>query len=168
MPRDITVNCAKCGEPVRIEVLPEETSRQTDGILRVMVAHGTPPHAIVVYIDRYFRVRMMEYPDVFKFDQRRSSEIVRVAELPESLSDAYGEPCYQPLYSYDEVREREKTSFLLDREVLRVICESGIICLSEIRRKVAHLERAMNERIDLAQLQAICDRYVREGLIKVA
>ena len=67
---------------------------------------------------------------------------------------------------YDEVKEREKASFILDKTVLKIVCESGTICLSEVRQKVAFLEKALGEKIGLAKVQAVCDRYVQEGLIR--
>jgi hypothetical protein len=79
-----------------------------------------------------------------------------------------GEPCFQTLYSYAEIEEREKTAFVLDKTILRTICDSGVICLSKIRQKVAFLEKAMGHKIDLPQVEAICERYVQEGLIKRA
>ena len=82
------------------------------------------------------------------------------------MSEAMGEPCYQSLYTFDEVKEREKTAFVLDKTVLRTICDSGVICLSKLRQKVAFLEKALGSNIDLPQVESVCDRYVREGLIK--
>jgi hypothetical protein len=76
-----------------------------------------------------------------------------------------GEPRYQAIYNYEELEKREKDSFILDKTVLRVICEAGKISLSQLRQRIASFEEVLGERIDLAQIRSICDRYVREGLI---
>jgi len=77
-----------------------------------------------------------------------------------------GENHYQALYAFDEIEKREKSSFILDKSVLRVICEAGTISLSHLRQRIASFEEVLGERIDLAQIRSICDRYVSEGLIK--
>jgi hypothetical protein len=77
-----------------------------------------------------------------------------------------GEPHYQALYAYEEVEQREKTAFILDKTVLRVICDAGSISLSHLRQQIASFENILGERIDLAQIQSICDRYIQEGLIR--
>jgi hypothetical protein len=99
-------------------------------------------------------------------EETRSETIVPTSEVAENLSEAMGEPCYQGLYSFDEIKEREKSAFVLDKTILRTICDSGVICLSKVRQKVAFLEKALGDRIDLPQVEAVCNRYVQEGLIK--
>ncbi|MFB0562216.1 MAG: hypothetical protein ACETWM_13515 [Candidatus Lokiarchaeia archaeon] len=85
----------------------------------------------------------------------------------EKYVEAEGEePYYSALYTYDELKKREKTSFILDKTILRVICDAGKISLSQLRQRISALEELLGERFDLAQIRSICDRYVREGLIK--
>jgi hypothetical protein len=93
---------------------------------------------------------------------RESLKPGRISE--QGLDDV--EPRYQALFTYDELEKREKDSFILDKTVLRVICEAGEISLSQIRQRIASFEEVLGERIDLAQIRSICDRYAREGLIK--
>ncbi|MCF2137637.1 MAG: hypothetical protein K9W43_10445 [Candidatus Thorarchaeota archaeon] len=164
----VTVHCEQCNKPVSIDVSEDEFGNSPDGILRIMFVHGDPLHAIVVYIDRQLRVRGIECPDSFKFDVPREVTLVSKDTVAASLSEQFGEPCYQALYSYDEVKEREKSSFILDKAVLKAVCESGTICISQIRRQVVGVERALGERINLQQIEDICERYVREGLVRRA
>jgi hypothetical protein len=77
-----------------------------------------------------------------------------------------GEPHYQALYTYDEIKQREQATFILDKTILRVLCEAGTLSLSHLRQRIATFEEMLGERIDLKQLQSICERYVNEGLIK--
>ena len=166
--KKIIVNCDICGKAVEVDVSSEELAQQKDGILRIMLAHGDPLHAIVVYIDKNMRVRMIEHPDSFQVDQPRTSTVVEPTALPENLSESRGEPCYQALFTYDQIKEREKLTFILDKTILKVICESGTICLSQIHQKIIHLEKALGERIILSQITSVCNRYIKEGLIKKA
>ncbi|MHA1772455.1 MAG: hypothetical protein ACTSYL_12850 [Candidatus Thorarchaeota archaeon] len=145
-----------------------EFGNSPDRILRILFMHGDPLHAIVVYLDRQLRVRGIECPDSFKFGVHREVTLVSNDSVAASLSEQLGEPCYQTLYSYAEVKEREKTSFVLDKAVLKAVCESGTICVSQIKRQVAGVERALGERINLQQIEDICERYVREGLVRRA
>ena len=164
----VTVHCDTCDGPVEIEVTQEDLSKQADGILRVMLAHGEPLHAIIVYIDKNFRIRGIEQSDSFQMDTNRDVSVVEVADVAETLTEALGEPCFQALYTFDDIKEREATAFVLDKTILRTVCDSGTICLSEIRRKVAFLEKALGDKIDLDQIEQVCEKYVREGLIRRA
>lgn len=163
---NIRVHCDICNKPVEFKVSQEKIRDQKDGILRVALAHGTPLHAIIVYVDKNLRIRGVEVSDSFQMEGTRAETVVSASEVTESLSESMGEPCFQALYSYSEIEEREKTAFILDKTILRTICESGVICLNKIRQKVAFLEKAMGDRIDLQQIEAVCERYVQEGLIK--
>lgn len=162
----LRVHCDMCNQPIEFEVSPEKVRAQKDGILRVALAHGEPLHAIIVYVDKNMRVRGVETSDTFQMEGTRAETVVPASEVAENMSEAMGEPCYQSLYTFDEVKEREKTAFVLDKTVLRTICDSGVICLSKLRQKVAFLEKALGSNIDLPQVESVCDRYVREGLIK--
>jgi hypothetical protein len=163
---NIKVLCDICNQPIEFRVSQEKIREQKDGILRVALAHGDPIHVIIVYVDRNLRVRGVETSDSFQMEGERTEAVVSVSEVAENLSEAMGEPCFQALYSFSELEEREKTAFVLDKTILRTICDSGVICLGKIRQKVTFLEKALGDRIDLPQIETICERYVQEGLIK--
>ncbi len=163
----IKIHCDVCNKPVEFEVSRERIAEQKDGILRVTLAHGDPIHAIIVYVDKNLRVRGIDHSDSFQMDApKREDAFVPSTEVAENLSVQLGEPVFQALYPFSEIEEREKTAFILDKTILRTICESGIISQSQIRQKVAFLEKAMGSKIDLAQIEAVCGKYVQEGLIK--
>ncbi|MFW9832453.1 MAG: hypothetical protein ACFFEK_00505 [Candidatus Thorarchaeota archaeon] len=164
----IRVHCDICNEPVEFEVSQEKLNEQPSGILKVMLAHGEPIHAIIVYVDKNRRIRGVESSDSFQMEGPRAESFVPASDVAENMSEQMGEPCYQALYGYDEVKDREATSFVLDKTILKTICESGLICLSKIRQNVAFLEKALGDKIDLKQVESVCDRYVQEGLIKRA
>ena len=162
----IRVHCDICNGSVEFEVSQEKLNEQQGGILKVMLAHGDPLHAITVYVDKNRRIRGVESSDSFQMDGTRAESFVSATEVAENLSEQMGEPCYQALYVFDELKEREATSFVLDKTILKTICESGTICLSVIRQKVDFLEKALGSKIDLKQVESVCERYVQEGLIK--
>jgi len=70
------------------------------------------------------------------------------------------------MFSFEDLKEREKSSFVLDKSILRIICDTGTICLSAIRQNIAHLEKALGSKIDLDQIEKICDKYAQDGLIR--
>ncbi len=164
----LRAHCDICDRPIEFEVAQNKLNEQPSGILKVMLAHGDPPHAIIVYVDKERRIRGVESSDSFQMEGTRAESFVSDSDVAASMSDQMGESCYQALYEYDEVKEREATSFILDKNILKTICESGVICLSKIRQNVANLEKALGEKIDLKQIEAVCERYVQDGLIKRA
>jgi hypothetical protein len=163
---NIKVHCDICDKPIEFQVSQEKIREQKDGILRVTLAHGEPLHAIIVYVDKNLRVRGVEVSDSFQMEGTRAETVVAASEVAENLSESMGESCYQAMFDYSDVEEREKTAFILDRTILKTVCDTGVICLGKIRQKVDFLEKALGDRIDLPQIEAICNRYVQEGLIK--
>ncbi len=163
---DVKVFCKKCNNPVEIAISDQELEAAKDGILRVMMVHGSPAHAIVVYIDKNLRVREIEYSDSFQMGETTSATVVAADNVPTSLSESIGEPCYQAMFTFEDVKEREKSTFVLDKAILRTVCDSGTICLSAIRKNIAHLEKALGSKIDLEQIESVCDKYIQDGLIK--
>jgi hypothetical protein len=162
----IKVHCDICNQSVEFQVSQEKMREQKDGILRVALAHGDPLHAIIVYVDKNLRIRGVEVSDSFQMEGTRAETVVAASEVAENLSESMGESCYQAMFDYRDVEDREKTSFILDRTILKTICDTGVICLGKLRQKVDFLEKALGNRIDLPQIEAICKRYVQEGLIK--
>ena len=164
----IRVHCDICNEPVEFAVAQEKLDEQESGILKVMLAHGEPLHAIIVYVDKSRRIRGVESSDTFQMEGTRAETFVADSEVSENMSERMGEPCYQALYKFEELKDREATSFILDKTILKTICDSGLICLSKIRQNVAFLEKALGDKIDLNQIESVCERYVQDGLIKRA
>ena len=162
----VKVHCEKCNKPIELVISSEDLSSTQDGILRVMMVHGSPPHAIVVYVDKNMRVREIEYSDSFQMGETSSSTVIQAESLPTNLQKSSNEPCYQAMFSFEDIKEREKSSFVLDKSILRTICETGTICLSAIRHNIAHLEKALGSKIDLDQIEKICEKYVQDGLIR--
>lgn len=74
-------------------------------------------------------------------------------------------PTYSGLVSCKEALDREKSSFILDKTILRAICERGPITLEEIRKETLQLEAALGIKIDLPTIQGIINRFVKDGLI---
>ena len=74
-------------------------------------------------------------------------------------------PTYSGLISAEEALEREKSAFILDKAILRAICEEGPLTLEDIRVKTLPLETALGVKIDLPTLQEIINKYIKQGLI---
>lgn len=72
---------------------------------------------------------------------------------------------YSGLVSTKQALDREKSSFILDKTILRAICEDGPISLEEIRKATLPLETAIGVRIDLPKIQSIINRFIKDGLI---
>ena len=74
-------------------------------------------------------------------------------------------PMYSGVVSAEEALEREKTAFVLDKQILRIVCDEGPISLEDIRRKTLPLEAAIGMKIDIPTIKSIIDRFITEGLI---
>ncbi|MEM2145461.1 MAG: hypothetical protein QW279_08865 [Candidatus Jordarchaeaceae archaeon] len=98
--------------------------------------------------------------------EKKSEDVLSNNDEANKKGSETHEPRYQALYTFTELEKREKNSFILDKTVLREICKAGTISLSQLRQKIASFEDMLGEKIDLEQIRLICDRYVRDGLIK--
>jgi hypothetical protein len=76
------------------------------------------------------------------------------------------ESVYQACFPYDELKEKIKNDFILDKKVIELVCIKGEISLSDLMREAKPLESLLGETITIDQLFKICDRYAGIKLIK--
>ncbi len=98
--KQVFVFCDKCKQNVALDVRPEEIQANTTGIAGVLSVHGSPQHAILVYLDKQLRVRGCEYPSAVQVKEAptvlaRPESVVGeldkdVALTLDSLVDAFG------------------------------------------------------------------------------
>ncbi len=74
-------------------------------------------------------------------------------------------PTFSGLISAEEALEREKSAFVLDKAILRAVCEEGPLTLEDIRVRTLPLETALGVKIDIPTLQGIIEKYIKQGLI---
>jgi hypothetical protein len=67
----------------------------------------------------------------------------------------------------EEAMEREKSAFILDKTVLKIICSEGPVTVDDIRRKTLSLENVLNIKVDKKMLDAIIQKYLADGIIKI-
>ncbi|MBD3404829.1 MAG: hypothetical protein GF411_01680 [Candidatus Lokiarchaeota archaeon] len=100
--------CKKCEENIGIQVSEDEIQNQSSGLATVLSVHGTPEHGIVVYIDRDYRVRGIEYPSQLRVEKKKTTIIestVATAFESEDISfatlvDTFGDKRKQALRNF--------------------------------------------------------------------
>lgn len=136
--------------------------------MAVLIGMKTPQLARISAINLRWRISTLSpFHELDKKveEEKSEHELLEPVRVSKKLLETQ-DPRYQAVYAIDEVEKREKDSFILDKTILRIICEAETISLSQIRQRIASFEELLGERIDLTQIRSICDRYVREGLIK--
>lgn len=74
---------------------------------------------------------------------------------------------YKRVLTLEEALEREKTTFVLDKTILKAICsQDGPVSIDEIRRKTLPLETALGMKIDLPMIEEVLKKYIKQGIIK--
>ncbi|NHK29987.1 MAG: hypothetical protein FK730_01460 [Asgard group archaeon] len=73
---------------------------------------------------------------------------------------------YQGVLTLDEAMEREKSAFILDKTILKVICSEGPVSIDVLRRKTLPLEGVLNIKIDKSMIEEVLQRYLKDGIIK--
>ena len=127
---------------------------------------------------KLFKSMIITQETTFSFEIKKgvSIEFTFSDELEKWLEKNGGKPVDSPMkrscqfvgvISCEEALEREKSSFVLDKTVLRIICQEGPVTLDDLRKKTLPLESALGIKIDLDMIQEVCSRYVKDGIIKV-
>ena len=65
----------------------------------------------------------------------------------------------------DEALKLEKDAFILDKTILRIVCEQGPVSLGDIRRLTISLESALGIRIDLPLIDSTLKKLIKKGLV---
>jgi hypothetical protein len=65
--------CNICKENVPLEITEEDLEKAKTGLISVISVHGTPQHAILVYLDMNLKARGVEYPSLVQVNESSSS-----------------------------------------------------------------------------------------------
>ncbi|MHA1908132.1 MAG: hypothetical protein ACW98Y_12605 [Candidatus Thorarchaeota archaeon] len=76
----VYVFCNICKENVPLEVTERDIESSSSGLTTVINVHGSPQHAILVYLDKQLRARGTEYPSVLQV--KDSPTVESATEVP--------------------------------------------------------------------------------------
>lgn len=79
--KQVYVFCDKCKENVSLDITDEDIESSKTGLTTVLSVHGTPQHAILVYLDKNLKARGVEYPSVLQV--KENTESVAEPALPD-------------------------------------------------------------------------------------
>ena len=86
-PSEVYAFCNICKENVPLEITEEDIEKAKTGLISVISVHGTPPHAILVYLDMNLKARGVEYPSLVQLDQESSSDATPTTTIQEDSID---------------------------------------------------------------------------------
>jgi hypothetical protein len=96
-PSEVYVFCNICKENVPLEITEDDIERAKTGLISVISIHGSPQHAILVYLDMNLKARGVEYPSLVQVTERASLEDEQSATVKEdaielsSIISSFGE-----------------------------------------------------------------------------
>ncbi len=79
--------CNICKENVPLEITEEDMEKAKTGLISVISVHGTPQHAILVYLDMNLKARGVEYPSLVQVNEDSSSEDEQAPIVKEDVID---------------------------------------------------------------------------------
>ena len=79
--------CNICKENVPLEITAEDLEKAKTGLISVISVHGTPQHAILVYLDMNLKARGVEYPSLVQVNEGSSSEVEQTPIVKEDVID---------------------------------------------------------------------------------
>ncbi|MGY5854692.1 MAG: hypothetical protein RTU92_14075 [Candidatus Thorarchaeota archaeon] len=83
-PGQVYAFCNICKENVPLDVTESDVEANTSGITTVLSMHGSPQHAILVYLDKNLKVRGVEYPSMLQV--KDAPAVDTESELPKEDS----------------------------------------------------------------------------------
>ena len=86
-PSDVYAFCNICKENVPLEITKEDIEKAKTGLISVISVHGTPQHAILVYLDMNLKARGVEYPSLLQVADSSTVEGEPVKTVQEDSVD---------------------------------------------------------------------------------
>ncbi len=86
-PSEVYVFCNICKENVPLEITEDDIEKAQTGLISVISVHGTPQHAILVYLDMNLKARGVEYPSLVQVNEGASLESEETTSVKEDIID---------------------------------------------------------------------------------
>ncbi len=102
-----------------------------------------------------------------EFDLLRDSEYSSKNKVWNNMSPTLTGKRLIGVLSVEEALEREKSSFVLDKTIIKAICSEGPVTFEDLRKKTLPLEKALGIRINASMIEEVCQRLLNEGIIKI-
>lgn len=108
-PSEVYVFCNICKENVPLEITEDDIERAKTGLISVISVHGTPQHAVLVYLDMNLKARGVEYPSLVQVNEGASLEAEQAATVREDIFDlnsiisSFGEKQEQAIKSFAHI-----------------------------------------------------------------
>ena len=108
-PSEVYAFCNICKENVPLEITEEDIEKAKTGLISVISVHGTPQHAILVYLDMNLKTRGVEYPSLVQVNEDSSSEGEQTTAIKEDIIDlnsiisSFGEKQEQAIKSFAHI-----------------------------------------------------------------
>jgi hypothetical protein len=79
--------CNICKENVPLEITDEDMEKAKTGLISVISVHGTPQHAILVYLDMNLKARGVEYPSLVQVNEGSTTEAEKAPVIRDDIID---------------------------------------------------------------------------------
>ncbi len=86
-PSEAYAFCNICKENIPLEITEDDTERAKTGLISVISVHGTPQHAILVYLDMNLKARGVEYPSLLQVNEGAPLEVEQRTAVKEDIID---------------------------------------------------------------------------------
>ncbi|MFX1254126.1 MAG: hypothetical protein ACFFCZ_21110 [Promethearchaeota archaeon] len=150
--KTVKARCNKCGKAEAIEVTSKLVETCQGGIGRAAIVHkclNGEQKLLVIYFDENCTVRTTTLMPIILKEEGLEQETTY----------------YTGVLSTDEALKLEKDAFILDKTILRVVCEQGPVSLGDIRRLTISLESALGIKIDLPLIENTLKKLIQKGLV---
>jgi hypothetical protein len=106
---EIYAFCTECQQNVSLEVTKADIEKAKTGLVSVLSIHGTPQHAMLVYLDMNLKARGIEYPSLLQVKESRSVVDDKSTVIKDDIFDlgsiisAFGEKLNLAIKSFAQI-----------------------------------------------------------------
>ncbi|GAI84933.1 unnamed protein product, partial [marine sediment metagenome] len=83
----IPFTCKLCLEEIKFEIKADEYNNTTKFPIKKVDVHGTPPHRLIVYLNKYLEIANFRVEDILEKDVSYSQELTKQVLSDIELSD---------------------------------------------------------------------------------
>ncbi len=108
--KSLYVFCQKCHENILVDIETDAVEKMASGITSVLSVHGNPQHAALIYVDKNYMVRGVEYPSSLEIEKTVTTvvESTRTSYRQEYLSfsslvDLFGKKRKEAVWAFSRI-----------------------------------------------------------------
>ena len=144
--KEVYVFCNECKQNVPLEVTEDHIDKAKGGIITILSVHGTPQHAIIVYLDMNLKTRGIEYPSILQ---------VKEGEPDIAVSDTIEDTIHDLNSVISSFGEKEETAIVNFSQITAQIIAGNFLYLIHNNTSIAKVVKDQLDTLFTGQKSSV-------------